>query len=92
MITLIDKVSLYNTFNIDDFLSLEGAIDNMAPSTVEYHLYDLSDDCEDIYLNKREIEHSVFVGDYSLYIDYNENVYLEVDTEIINNQQTGTFW
>ena len=92
MITLINKTSLFNTFNVDNFLSLEGSIDNMAPSTVEYHLFDLSNDSEDIYLNKREIEHSVFVGDYSLYIDYDKNIYLEIDTEIMNNQQTGSFW
>ena len=92
MIALIDKVSLYNTFNINDFLSLEGAIDDMAPSTVEYHLSDLSENCEDTYLNKREIEHSVFIGDYSLYLDYNQNIYVEIDTDVLNNQQTGSFW
>ena len=92
MITLIDKVSLFNTFNIKDFLSLEGAVDQMAPSTVEYHLFDLSNNCEDSYLNKREIEHSIFIGDFSLYLDYDKNIYLEIDSDLINNQQTGSFW
>lgn len=92
MITLLNKLSLYNTFGVDNFNSIEGAINNMAPSMVEYYLSDLSEDSEDIYLNKREIENSLFIGDYSLYIDYNDNIYLELDNNQTTNYETASFW
>ncbi|APW65693.1 hypothetical protein LPB137_07440 [Poseidonibacter parvus] len=92
MITLLNKISLYNTFGVDNFNSIEGAINNMAPSMVEYYLSDLSQDAEDIYLNKREIENSLFIGDYSLYIDYNDNIYLELDNIENSSYETASFW
>lgn len=92
MITLLNKTSLYNTFGVNDFNSIEGAIDNMAPSMVEYHLSDLSQYCEDIYLNKRDIEKSVSIGDYSLYIDYNDNIYLELDNNENIDYETASLW
>tara|TARA_B100001063_G_scaffold37337_1_gene30925 strand:- start:8388 stop:8693 length:306 start_codon:yes stop_codon:yes gene_type:complete len=92
MITLLNKISLYNTFGVDDFNSIEGAIDNMAPSMVEYYLSDLNQYSEDIYLNKRDIEKSVSIGDYNLYIDYSDNVYLELDNDENFNQETASFW
>ena len=92
MITLLNKLSLYNTFGVDNFNSIEGAIDNMAPSMVEYHLTGLSQYSDDIYLNKRDIERSVSIGDYNLYIDYNDNIYLELDNNDINSHETASFW
>ncbi|WP_122893034.1 hypothetical protein [Arcobacter peruensis] len=92
MITLLNKISLYNTFGVDNFNSIEGAINNMAPSMVEYYLSDLSQGAEDIYLNKREIENSLFIGDYSLYIDYNDNIYLELDNIENSSYETASFW
>ena len=80
MTTLLDKISLYNTFGVDNFNSIEEAINKMAPSMVEYYLSDLSEYSEDIYLNKKDIEISLCIGDYNLYIDYNDNIYLEVDS------------
>jgi hypothetical protein len=38
MITKINTDSLYNLFRVVNFDLLEGAIDNMAPSLVEYYL------------------------------------------------------
>ena len=92
MITLLNKISLYNTFGVDNFDSIEGAINNMAPSMVEYYLSDLSEYSEDIYLNKKDIESSLCIGDYSLYIDYNNNIYLELDNNQSSNQETASFW
>ena len=92
MIALLNKTSLYNTFGVDNFNSIEGAIDNMAPSMVEYHLSDLSQYSDDIYLNKRDIEKSVSIGDYSLYIDYSDNIYLELDNNDNSGHETKTFW
>jgi len=92
MITLLDKMSLYHIFGVNDFNSIEGAIDNMAPSMVEYHLSDLCEHAEDTYLNKKDIEHTLAIGDYSLYIDYSDNIYLELDISTKNNFETTSLW
>ena len=92
MITLLNKTSLYNTFGVNNFDSIECAIDNMAPSMVEYHLSELSKYCEDIYLNKSNIEKSFSIGDYDLYIDYNDNIYLELDNSLMDDYRTSSLW
>ena len=92
MITLLDKTSLYNTFGVNSFNSIEEAINKMAPSMVEYYLTDLSEYSEDIYLNKRDIENSLYIGDYSLYIDYNDNIYLELDNIKDLTNETSSLW
>jgi len=92
MITLLNKMSLYNTFGVDNFTSIESAMDNMAPSMVEYYLSDLNQYSEDIYLNKSNVEHSLSIGDYSLYMDYSNNVYLELDNNENITHETAAFW
>jgi hypothetical protein len=87
MITLIDRDSLYNIFGVQDFDLLEGAIDNMAPSLVEYHLSSLCESTDETYFNKRDVEETVSIGDYYIYIDYNKNIYLEVFSTI-NDEYT----
>ncbi len=92
MTFLLNKSSLYNTFGVDNFNNLEDAVNNMAPSMVEYYLNDLREFSEDTYLNKSQIESSLFIGDYSLYIDYSDNIYLELDNDALQPYETGTFW
>ncbi|WP_121626173.1 hypothetical protein [Poseidonibacter antarcticus] len=92
MITLVNKISLYNTFGVDNFNSIEEAINTMAPSMVEYYLSDLSEYSEDIYLNKKDIENTLSLGDYNLYIDYNDNIYLELDNNQTSVYETASFW
>ncbi|MFK2821720.1 hypothetical protein [Arcobacter sp. YIC-80] len=92
MTILLNKNSLYNTFGVNDFNCLEDAVNKMAPSMVEYYLSDLSQYSEDAYLNKSQIENSVYIGDYSLYIDYSDNVYLELDNQKTNPYETESFW
>lgn len=91
MIALINKDSLYNIFGIKAFQSLEGAVDSMAPSLVEYHLSNLVNYADDTYLNKRDVEEKISVGDYNLYIDYSENIYLELP-ESDMDEMTQTLW
>ena len=90
MITQINKDSLFNMFGVNDFNLLESALDNMAPSLVEYYLSSLTSD-DELYFNKRDIEESISIGDYNLYIDYSKNIYLELNS---TNQETITqsFW
>jgi hypothetical protein len=92
MVLLLNKTSLYNTFGVDDFNSLDNAINTMAPSMVEYYLSDLSSGNEDTYLNKRNIQDSLNVGDFSLYIDYDDEVYLEIEDSIEIELETGPLW
>ncbi len=40
MTILLNKNSLYNTFGVENFNSLENAVNGMAPSMVEYYLSD----------------------------------------------------
>lgn len=90
MITLVNKDSLYNIFGVQDFDLLEGAIDNMAPSLVEYYLSSFCDSSDEMYFNKRDVEESISIGDYNLYIDYSENVYLEFNSS--DDNYTHGFW
>ena len=92
MIISVDKDSLFNIFGVSSFNSLENMIDSMAPSLVEYHLssfYNCNND--NVYFNKRDVEESVSIGEYSLYYDYNENIYLEV-SESNFDDNTQTLW
>jgi hypothetical protein len=91
MITQINTDSLYNLFRVVDFNFLENAIDNMAPSLVEYYLSSLVGN-DDLYFNKRDIEESISVGNYNLYIDYSKNIYLEELNKMIDENITQSFW
>ncbi|RXJ60213.1 hypothetical protein [Candidatus Marinarcus aquaticus] len=91
MITQINKALLFSTFNVDNFHALEDVMASMAPSMVEYYLSDLCCDTQDVYLNKREIENSISIGEYSIYMDYNEDIYLEMDSSSCEFE-TGSLW
>lgn len=93
MILLLNKDSLFSTFGVDSFQSLDSAINSMAPSMVDYYLSDLSSGMDDSYLNKRSIQDSITTGDFSLYLDYDEEVYLEIEeTNASLELETGSLW
>lgn len=89
MITQVNKDSLFNIFGVKNFELLHSAIDNMAPSLVEYYLSSLTSD-DELYFNKRDIEEAISIGDYSLYIDYSKNIYLELNST--TEEITQSFW
>ncbi len=89
MIIQVDKDSLFNTFGVKNFKLLHSAIDNMAPSLVEYYLSSFTSD-DELYFNKRDIEESISIGDYNLYIDYTKNIYLELNST--TEEITQSFW
>ena len=89
MIIQVDKDSLFNTFGVKNFELLHSAIDNMAPSLVEYYLSSFTSD-DELYFNKRDIEESISIGDYNLYIDYTKNIYLELNST--TEEITQSFW
>ena len=92
MIIQLDKNSLFNTFKVSSFKQLEEEIQLVAPSMVEYHLDDLSaSSSESIYINKSNIQETISLDLYSLYLDYEELVYLEF-IEQDNTYETESFW
>lgn len=91
MILPLNKISLFNTFGVDSFETLDDAINAMAPSMVEYYLSDLSSGGENTYLNKRNIQNTLYIGDYSIYLDYEDEFYLEISDEI-KEEETASFW
>ncbi len=97
MITPLNKETLYNAFGVNNFNSLDDAINNMAPSIVEYYLSDLydvsniNDTGNGFYLNKRNIENSITISEYNIYIDYSDEVFLEIKVSEDENE-TGTLW
>ena len=93
MIIQLEKRLLFSTFNVDDFSNLEQSTQLMAPSMVEYYLSDLasSSDFTESYINKTNIQQTIFLEDYSLYIDYNNDVYLEF-TQKDDEYETQSLW
>lgn len=89
---MLNKTSLFSTFDVEDFTSLDDAINNMAPSMVEYYLSDLSNGNDDAYLNKRNIQSSISIGEYSLYLDYDDEVYMEIEDSVNDEYETGSLW
>ncbi len=76
---------------METFDALENSINTMAPSMVDYYLSDLCSYTEETYLNKRNIEKSILIDDYSIYYDYEENIYLEMNEDTSENE-TSSLW
>lgn len=92
MVLLLNKVSLFSTFGVDSFESLDLSINSMAPSMVEYYLSDLSSGNDNTYLNKRNVQHMISIGEYSLFLDYNDDIYLEIEDNTQDDYETGSLW
>ena len=93
MIFPLNKDSLFSTFGVDSFYGLDSAINSMAPSMVDYYLSDLSIGTDNIYLNKRSIQDSISIGEFSIYLDYDEEVYLEIQEDNSSLElETGSLW
>lgn len=84
---------MYSTFGVESFEQLESHIQNMAPSMVEYYLSDLASSSQDnnTYMNKSNIQQTLNLDEYALYIDYNDEVYLEF-TEDQSEYTTESLW
>jgi len=91
MILLLNKSSLYSVFAVDNFQNLDEVINNMSPSMVEYYLSGLSNGVDGVYLNKKNIQNSIHAEEYSLHIDYNDEIYLEIK-ERNEDLETHSLW
>ena len=92
MIIQLDTTSLFQTFKISSFEELEQGIQSIAPSMVEYYLDDLSSaTTEAAYINRSNIQKSIFLDQYTLYLDYWDSVYLEKQ-EKDDTYETESLW
>ncbi len=93
MIIQLDKTSLYSTFGVSDFIELDLHTQAIAPSMVEYHLQNLISlaDNNEQYINKSNIQHTIYLSEHSLYMDYSDNLYVEF---IVKNDEyeTQSLW
>ncbi len=93
MIIQLDKTSLYSIFGVNDFIELDLHTQTIAPSMVEYHLQNLisSSDTNEQYINKSNIQHTIYLNEHSLYMDYSDNLFVEF---IIKNDEyeTQSLW
>jgi len=92
LIIKLDKSLVYSTFNVDMFEQIEISIQTMAPSMIEYYLSDLASNSEESsYINKSDIQNTIYLDEYMLYVDYSDNIYLEF-TEKNDDYETESFW
>lgn len=88
----LDKLNLYSTFNVSSFEGLEASINTISPSMVEYYLSDLASITSDaLHLNKSNIEKTLHLDTYLIYLDYSGNIYLEI-TQSDDEYETNTLW
>lgn len=91
MISSLNKNQLFSTFGANDLETLKIRMLEMAPSMVEYYLCGMSQVDEPSYLNRRNIQDTINLGEYNIHIDYNEELFLE----FLNNgdiEETGSLW
>ena len=92
MIVQLDNNLLYSTFDASSFNEFESNIQNMAPSMVEYYLNDLSNTQDgSVYINKSNIQQTVFIDEFSVHLDYNNDIYLEF-VEKASQYDTASFF
>jgi len=92
LIYLDSNKELYTLLGISSFQSIQGAINNIAPSLLEYHLEQLLENIQSgEILNRNNIQDTVNLDKYTLYIDYSDNLYIEV--QIIEDEYiTDSLW
>ena len=92
MIVSVDKDYIYNFFGVNDFFTLEKILDNFAPSLLEYDFQDFCNSFEELmFFNKKDVENSFSQGIYTLILDYNQNLFLEVEDKV-SDDSTSTLW
>jgi len=89
----VDKSSFLHTFrlNENDFCNLREFLDKEPPSVVEYHLSILELLDKSVEVFELSIKDILSFGIYNLIIDYEENIYLEINRDY-NTSDTASFW
>ncbi len=92
MLVLVDKSSIFRLFGVDTFFDLESTLYSMSPSLVEYHLTSFLDSENLNYFNKKNIETSFYIGGFSLYLDYNKDIFLEENSTKEDTIERLSLW
>ncbi len=95
MIYLIDRYDLFNEFRINFLDEIELKINSTAPSVCEYHFENIILYSQNTaYINRNQIEKDFNFGAFKLYIDYEENIFLEKDDCFYDDElsESGTLW
>jgi hypothetical protein len=89
----LDSNNLLSTFNISSLEEIDSAIESIAPSICEYHFDNLITYYGDTngFLNRSQIQKTIHLGDYSLYLDYSENIFIE-KRENLDEYATESLW
>lgn len=80
MIYLDEDKLVYTIFGVSKFAQIQNAISPMAPSICEYYLDDLTTKLIDIPFNKSSIQDKIDIYDYTVYLSYDDNIYIEYDS------------
>ena len=92
MIYLDEQNKLLNLFNINKFNQLNNAIFNIAPSIIDYNLSNLIDTLElNITFNKSQTQDMINIDKYTIYCDYNDNIFIEYDN-YQEDYETQSLW
>ena len=92
MTLLLNKDILFSTFNTSSFDKLEVSFSTIAPSMVEYYLDNLSQtSATNLYINRSNIQNTIYVDKYCLHCDYNDDIYLEFQ-ESDDEYETLSLW
>lgn len=88
----LNTSSLFQTFKVSCFEHLEQELQTIAPSMVEYYLEDLSSSTnEPSYINRSNIQKTIYLDQHSLYLDYSDSVFLEI-LEKDDDYDTESLW
>jgi hypothetical protein len=91
MIIQLDTNNLYATFSVDNFTQLENSFNTLAPSMVDYYLSSLVND-DEIYVNQNNIQHTIYLDDYTVYLGYDNNIYLKLEDKADDEHTIGSLW
>jgi hypothetical protein len=92
LVYLDSNKELFTLLNISSFDKIQGAINNIAPSLLEYHLEQLIQNIQsNIILNRHNIQDTINLDIYTIYIDYSDNLYIEVQI-IEDDYITESLW
>jgi len=92
LIYLDSNKELFTLLNICSFEDIEDAISSIAPSLLEYHLEQLLSSIQDnATLNKHNIQNTINLDIYTIYLDYSDNLYIELDV-IEDEYITESLW
>ena len=92
MIYLDEQNKILTLFNINQFNQLNDAVFNIAPSIIEYDIANLIDTLEsNITFNKSNTQDMINIDKYTIYCDYNDNIFIEYDNKQ-EDYETQSLW